>query len=173
MTRRRALWILGVVWLVLGAYMLSLESTMQDGGYGIVDYELAFTSDEATTILTAWGDEGRDAARLQLWLDYLYLVVYGLFLWLAIKAVRDGALRRGWTRYARPGAAIAILPLVAAGADAIEDAFLLLRARRTRRRRRAAARRRFRGRQVRRDRGRRALPAGRPDRLRRAPSRRP
>ena len=127
MSRRRALWILGIVWLALGAYLLSLESTMQDaGGYGIVEYELAFTADEANEILTAWGDEGRDAARLQLWLDYVYLVVYGLFFWLAIKAVRDAALRRGWTRYARPGAAIAILPLVAAGADAIEDVFLLL-----------------------------------------------
>ncbi len=127
MTRRRALWILAIVWLCLGAYMLSLEATMQDaGGYGIVDFELAFTSDQAGTILAAWGDEGRDAARLQLWLDYLYLVVYGLFFWLAIKALRDAALRRGWTRYARPGAWIAVLPLVAAGADAIEDAFLLL-----------------------------------------------
>jgi hypothetical protein len=126
MTRRRALWVLAIVWLALGAYMLSLESTMQDAGYGIVEYELAFTSDKANEILAAWGDEGRDAARLQLWLDYLYLVVYGLFFWLAIKAVRDGALRRGWTRYARPGAAIALLPLVAAGADAIEDLFLLL-----------------------------------------------
>jgi hypothetical protein len=127
MTRRRALWILAIVWLGLGAYLLSLEATMQDaGGYGIIDFELAFTSDRAQEILTAWGDEGRDAARLQLWLDYLYLVVYGLFLWLAVKAVRDGALKRGWTRYARPGAAIAILPLVAAGADAIEDVFLLL-----------------------------------------------
>ncbi len=127
MTRRRALWILAIVWLCLGAYMLSLEATMQDaGGYGIVDFELAFTSDQAGTILAAWGDEGRDAARLQLWLDYLYLVVYGLFFWLAIKALRDAALRRGWTRYARPGAWIAVLPLVAAGADAIEDAFLLI-----------------------------------------------
>lgn len=127
MTRRRALWILAIAWLALGALLLSFESTMQDaGGYGIVDFELAFTGEKSATILAAWGEEGRDAAIAQTWLDYLYLVVYGLFLWLAVKAVRDGALRRGWTRYARPGGAIAILPLVAAGADALEDLFLLL-----------------------------------------------
>lgn len=127
MTRRRALWVLAIVVLGLGAWMLSLDATMQDaGGYGIVDYELAFTSERTGEILTAWGEEGRDAARLQLWLDYVYLVAYGLLLWLAVKAVRDGALRRGWTRFARPGGAIAILPLLAAGADAVEDAFLLL-----------------------------------------------
>ncbi|HMJ02577.1 MAG TPA: hypothetical protein VK506_06525, partial [Conexibacter sp.] len=127
MTRRRALWILAIVTLGLFAVLLALDGTMQDaGGHGIVDFELAFTSDRAGEILAAWGDEGRDAARLSLWLDYLYLVAYGLFLWLAVKAVRDGALRRGWVRFARPGGAIALLPLVTAAADAVEDAFLLL-----------------------------------------------
>ena len=127
MTRRRALWILAIAALGLFAVLAALDGTMQDaGGSGIVDFELAFTSDRAGEILAAWGDEGRDAARLSLWLDYLYLVAYGLFLWLAVKALRDAALRRGWTRFARPGGAIAILPLVAAGADAVEDAFLLL-----------------------------------------------
>lgn len=127
MTRRRALWLLGIVALALFAALALLDGRMQDeGGHGIVAFELAFTSDRAGEILTAWGDEGRDAARLSLWLDYLYLVAYGLFLWLAVKALRDAALRRGWDRYTRPGAAIAILPLVAAGADAVEDAFLLL-----------------------------------------------
>lgn len=127
MTRRRALWLLGIVLVGLSAVLLSLDGTMQDaGGYGIVDFELAFTADRASEILGAWGEEGSDAARLSLWLDYAYLVAYGLFLWLAVAALRDAALRRGWERFARPGEAIAVLPLVAAGADAVEDVLLLL-----------------------------------------------
>lgn len=127
MTRRRALWILGIATLVLLAVLAALDALMQDaGGHGIVDFELAWTAERAQEILAAWGEKGRDAAELSLWLDYLYLLAYGAFLWLAIRALRDAALGRGWERFARPGSAIAVLPLIAAACDAVEDAFLLL-----------------------------------------------
>jgi hypothetical protein len=127
MTRRRALWILGIATLALLAVLGALDLRMQDAGdAGIVDFEVAWTADRAQEILAAWGDEGRDAARLSLWLDYLYLVAYGLFLWLAVRALRDAALRRGWGRFARIAGGVAVLPLVGAACDAVEDAFLLI-----------------------------------------------
>jgi hypothetical protein len=127
MTRRRALWILAIATLMLLAVELVYDGRMQDaGGFGIIDFELAFTSDRAQEIMGAWGSEGRDAAVASLWFDFLYLTTYGLFLWLAIRAVGDRLRARGRVRLAAPAAAIALLPLIGAASDVIEDVFLLL-----------------------------------------------
>jgi len=127
MTRRRALWILGVVTLGLFAVLLALDGRMQDAGsHGIVAFEVAFTSGKAQEIIVAWGSKGHDAARLSLWVDFLYLISYGLFLWLAVRALGDAFRDRGMDSWARPAAAISVLPLIGAGADALEDVFLLL-----------------------------------------------
>jgi hypothetical protein len=127
MTRRSALWILGVATLVLFVALIAIDGRMQDAGHhGIVAFEVAFTSGKAHEILVAWGSKGHDAARLSLWLDYLYLIAYGLFLFLAVRALGDALVRRGMDSLARPAAAISVLALVCAAADAIEDAFLLL-----------------------------------------------
>ncbi|HEX7292091.1 MAG TPA: hypothetical protein VF250_13275 [Conexibacter sp.] len=127
MTRRRRLWILGIATLVLFTVLVVLDGRMQDaGGYGIVDFEVAFTSGKAQEIMDAWGAKGHDAAIASLWLDYLYLIAYALFLRLAIQAVGDGLRARGREALAAPAAALALLPLIGAACDAIEDAFLLL-----------------------------------------------
>jgi hypothetical protein len=127
MTRRRWLWILGIAMLGLFAVELLYEGRMQDaGGYGIVDFEVAFTSGKAQQIMRAWGDTGHGAAVASLWLDFLYLTSYGLFLWLAIRAVGDGLRARGRAALAAPAAAISLLPLIGAASDVVEDVFLLL-----------------------------------------------
>lgn len=127
MSRRRGLWVFGiaaaVLFVVLGLIDLRLQDT---GGPGIVGLELAGSTERATRILGEWGQTGQDAARLSLWLDFLFLIAYGAFLSLAILAVRDAASRNGWDSYARYGSAIAVLPIVAAVCDAIEDVGLLL-----------------------------------------------
>jgi hypothetical protein len=127
MTRRRALWILGIATLALLLVLALLDRRMQDaGGPGIITFELARTSERAREILADWGADGRSAAKASLWIDYLYLAAYGAFVWLAIGALRDAAARRGMLGFARLGAFAAPLPLVAAACDAVEDAFLLL-----------------------------------------------
>jgi hypothetical protein len=127
MTRRRALWILGIATLGLFAVLIALDGRMQDaGGHGIVAFEVAFTSGKAQEIVRAWGADGHDAAVASLWFDFLYLTAYGLFLWLAIRALGDALARRGMARWACPAAAISLLPLIGAAADAVEDVFLLL-----------------------------------------------
>jgi hypothetical protein len=127
MNRRQGLWVLGiaaaVLFLVLAALDLRMQST---GGPGIVGFELAGSTDRATQIMGEWGQTGQDAARISLWIDFVYLIAYGGFLALAILAVRDAARRRGWESYARFGAAIAVLPIVAALCDAVEDVGLLV-----------------------------------------------
>ncbi|MBS1870172.1 MAG: hypothetical protein JSS99_10950 [Actinobacteria bacterium] len=127
MTRRRALWTLGIATLVLFVVLAAIDRRMTDtGGPGIVGFELARTHARAAEILGQWGGSGRDAARASLWLDFLYLTTYGAFLWLAVRALRDALARRGRDGLARLGAYVAPLALVGAACDALEDVFLLL-----------------------------------------------
>jgi hypothetical protein len=58
---------------------------------------------------------------LSLWLDFVFLVAYGAFLSLAVWGVRT----RGSAMFARVGIVVAVLPLVAAVADVVEDIALL------------------------------------------------
>ena len=53
------------------------------GGPGIVGFELAGSEERAAEILGEWGEEGEDAARASLWIDYAYILSYGAFLTLA------------------------------------------------------------------------------------------
>jgi hypothetical protein len=126
-TRRRWLWLSGAVSGLLFVVLAIVDRRIQDnGGPGIVPFEVAGTTERAREILSEWGEDGRDAARLSLWIDFPYLVAYGAFFSLAAMAMRDAALRREWRRYARPGAVVALLPIAAAAFDAVEDVNLLL-----------------------------------------------
>lgn len=127
MTRRQWLWITGLASGLLFLALVLIDRRIQEsGGPGIVPFEIAGSTDRATEILADWGDEGKDWARVSLWLDFPYLVLYGAFFFLAVRSVRDAAERRGWSRYARPGGTIAVLPIAAAAFDAAEDVGLLL-----------------------------------------------
>lgn len=127
MSRRRWLWALGAATLALFVVLALLDTRMTDeGGPGIVGFEFAASEDRAEEILADWGEEGRDAARLSLWLDFAYLALYGSFLTLAVAAIRDGAAARGRSRLVRTGAVIVAFPVTAAACDAAEDVLLLL-----------------------------------------------
>jgi hypothetical protein len=127
MSRRRALIVSGVVAFGLLGVLAALDARMHDaGGPGIIGFEVAGSQDAAREILSDWGRKGHDAARLSLWLDYPYLIANAIFLTLAVRAIRDGARRRGWATTAWAGGPIAALPSLAAGFDALEDVGLLL-----------------------------------------------
>lgn len=127
MTRRRALWLLALGSLVLFAVLAAIDQRMWDeGGPGIVGFELARTAHHARDILDEWGPDGRAAARASLWVDFAYLAAYGAFWALAVAALRDAAGRRGWGRLARAGRLAVFAPLGAAAFDALEDVNLLL-----------------------------------------------
>jgi hypothetical protein len=126
-TRKRALIASAVASLAIGAVLLVLDARMMDaGGPGIIGFELAGSEDRTAEILAEWGDDGADAARASLWIDYAYLIAYGTFLVLAAWATRDLAQARGWRRMAALGMAVIPLAAAAAAFDAIEDVGLLL-----------------------------------------------
>jgi hypothetical protein len=127
MSRRAALIATAVLSLGIGAHLLSLDQDMEDaGGPGIVTFEFAWDQDGAEEILADWGEDGKDAARKSLWIDYAYLLAYGAFFVLATGATRDLARDRGWTRLAALGAVAVPLAFAAPAFDALEDVGLLL-----------------------------------------------
>jgi hypothetical protein len=127
MRGRRGLIISGAATVVLFLALSALDLRMRDaGGPGIVGFEFAWDSEGAASILEDWGERGRDAARLSLWLDFLYLIAYATFLTLAVGGVRERAEQRGLRRIATAGTAVIVFPAAAACLDALEDVCLLI-----------------------------------------------
>lgn len=127
MTRRRGLIATGIATVLLLLAMSPAEERMQDtGGPGMVPFELTGGQERADEILAEWGEEGQDAAREQLWIDYAFLLVYGAFLTLAAAATRDLARERGWRRLGSIGVAAVYFGALGAGFDALENTCLLL-----------------------------------------------
>lgn len=115
-----------VATLLLLWAMSPMEDRMQANGPGMVTFELSGGQGRADEILAEWGEDGRDAARDQLWIDYGFMLAYGTFLGLAGAAVRDLCRRRGLRRLAGAGDTAAWFGPLAAGFDALENACLLL-----------------------------------------------
>ncbi len=126
-TRRRGLIASGIATVLLLLAMSPAEERMKDtGGPGMVPFELTGGQDRANEILSEWGEEGQDAARESLWIDFGFLVAYGTFLTLALAATRDLARARGWRRMARIGAVVVFFGALSAAFDAFENTCLLL-----------------------------------------------
>jgi hypothetical protein len=100
--------------------------TMEDHGVGILELEFTGTSEKAAEHYEELGSEGRSAARTSLFLDYPYLIAYGLFLAGACVAVADRARTAGRERLAAVGVPLAWGALGAAACDAVENAMLLV-----------------------------------------------
>jgi hypothetical protein len=126
-TRRRGLIAAGIATVILFLAMSPAEQRMTDtGGPGMVAFELSGGPNGADEILAEWGEEGQDAARESLWIDFGFLLAYGAFLTLALAAVRDLARERNWRRLAAIGGAIVAFGALGAAFDALENVCLLL-----------------------------------------------
>jgi hypothetical protein len=96
------------------------------GGPGMVPFELTGGQDRANEILSEWGEDGQDAARESLWIDFGFLLAYGTFLTLALAAIRDLSRERGWSRLVAIGGIVVAFGALAAAFDAAENVCLLL-----------------------------------------------
>jgi hypothetical protein len=126
-TRRRGLIATATASLLLLLAMSPAEERMKDtGGPGMVPFELTGGEERADEILAEWGEEGQDAARESLWIDFGFLLAYGAFLTLALAATRDLARERGWARLAAIGGVAVSFGAFGAAFDALENICLLL-----------------------------------------------
>jgi len=119
---RTLVW-LGLLLIALTVWLAAIGRPLVTSAapYGIVSFELAADSARARQIMASWTPAGREAAMLSLGVDFLYLVVYPLWLTFALWLAGDvagGAWRRGSRVLAR------IVPL-AAPLDAIENLALI------------------------------------------------
>lgn len=124
---RRGLIVVVLLVAMLGVGALALPSLgdMSDRGVGIVDFELARTAEKASEYYDQLGPGGRDAARDSLYLDYLFLILYGLYLSVTCAVVATRAAERGMSRLAGAGWAPVRAGLAAAACDVVENLALL------------------------------------------------
>lgn len=118
-----------VGWIILvlgvGALQLPALGRMASHGVDIVQFELMRTSAEAVRLSTALGADGLAAARQQLYIDFAYLVLYGIALSGGCALLAARAARRGHPGIAAAGEAFAVLAVIAAACDAAENIALL------------------------------------------------
>ena len=117
-----ALFVGSLVFLLL---MRAPVEEMRDRGVGVIEFEIARTSEKASEYYALLGDEGRDEARKQLYLDFPYLILYGLFYAAACVVVAGRATERRMTKLARWGTPSAIAGVGGAVCDAVENLALL------------------------------------------------
>jgi hypothetical protein len=121
----RGLIVLGLLVLTLAVGALALPALDDMGDVGIVEFELSRTSEQASEYYAELGDSGRDAAQESLYLDYPFLILYGLLYAAACLVVAARAAERGMSRLARWGRPLAWAGLASAACDAIENVALL------------------------------------------------
>jgi hypothetical protein len=91
---------------------------------GIVSFELSGSIESAAQILKLWGPQGKVYAALSLGLDYLFLIVYALFISLSCVRIADYFRQRG-RHLAICGLGLGWAQFLAAFLDAIENAALI------------------------------------------------
>lgn len=116
---------LGVI--VLDAAVLLIERHLDGlGGPSIIDLEFAGSSARVAQIASEWGSNGLHYARLQLWIDFAFMVSYGGFFMLAGLATRDFARAHSLRWLAAGGIFIPYFAVAAAMFDACENVIWLL-----------------------------------------------
>jgi len=124
---RRGLRLFGMFLLLLGVGALTLPSLgrMDVRGVSILDLELMRTSANAAEQVARLGPSGIDAAKTSIYLDFPFLVLYGIALSAACAVLAARAAERGRATLASAGRAIAWAAPVAAALDAVENVALL------------------------------------------------
>lgn len=123
-SRRRLLLFAGTAMVAFAITILVIGLGIK--GPKIFEFEFAGSAQRATEIMAEWGDQGRDGARLSLWIDFGFMLSYGAFFTLAAIATRESAREQGWRTLATVGIAAPFFAAFAVLFDAAENVALLL-----------------------------------------------
>ncbi|MCY7353392.1 MAG: hypothetical protein LH606_22490 [Cytophagaceae bacterium] len=120
----RWLWPLAIANLLVIAMLSQFGAALKTlvSPHGILSFEFAGTLNSTQAILAAWDTPARTSAGLSLGLDYLFLVLYGLFLHLACLKM-TAALPEDSS--AGKGRVMAWMPVAAAALDFVENGALV------------------------------------------------
>jgi len=103
--------------------MAPIEAELKGStGYGVIEFEFAWTSEQINTIFKAWGSEGKKKEAFVTYVDFLFIPCYSLFMAGCILLVTrnlEGKLQE-------IGLYMTILPFIAGIFDVIENISLLL-----------------------------------------------
>ncbi len=125
---RRARLVVGLFILQFGvvALMAPAAGRMGQRGVSVLDLQFMRTPAKAAEYVATLGPDGVDAARLGLYLDFPYLVLYALALSALCVLLAAKAAERGRESLAAAGRTVAWFAPVAAGCDAVEDIAILV-----------------------------------------------
>ena len=124
---RRGLRLLGLYLVVVGVGALALPALgrMDMRGVSILDLELMRTSANAVEHVARLGPTGIDAAKMSIYLDFPFLILYAVALSASCAVLAARAADRGRSTLASAGRTIAWAAPVAAALDAVENVALL------------------------------------------------
>jgi hypothetical protein len=91
-------------------------------GFGVLDFELAWTSDQINQIFTAWGAAEMERQAIVTWIDYIYIISYSIFGFLAVLVIT----RRFGGNLQKIGLYMTFATTIAGIFDAFENINLLL-----------------------------------------------
>ena len=128
--RARTVWIALAATVALALVLVRLGAPLRTGAapLGILSFEFAHTARTAAAILASWGEAARGAARLNLAVDYLFLIAYATSLRLGCRAVASRVAAR-WPWLAMLALAAGWGGVLAGALDATENAALLVQLR--------------------------------------------
>lgn len=120
-------WIALVSTLLLMAIMNVVGAPLatEAAPWGIVSFELAGSAEQAGRMIASWDATAQLQAAFSLGLDYLFMLVYGLTLWLGITLAAGSLEARGWPPRHKGWLLVWLAPL-AIVCDAGENIFLIL-----------------------------------------------
>ncbi len=109
--------------LISQLIMAPIEAELKGAtGYGVIEFEFAWTSERINTIFKAWGSEGKKKEVFVTYVDFLFIPCYSLFMAgcvLLVTRKLEGKLQE-------VGLYMTIMPLIAGIFDVIENINLLL-----------------------------------------------
>ena len=115
--------ILLVLTLLVMGVLAWMERPLVKAGASIIQFELAGTQKNAQTIMAGWGEDNRQLARQQTYVDFVYLVLYPLTLALGCGLAARQFSAGSWL--VTVGLYLAWAQLAAGLLDAVEDVALL------------------------------------------------
>lgn len=125
--RRRAVRGLSVAWLLVLAVLLYRDARMRrSGGAGLLSFEFAGSRSATADMLRRWDAGAERAARWAQVVDVALVAIYAPYLTIAVASTRDKARRLGRAGLVRVARLARGAVIVAAVADLVQNAALLL-----------------------------------------------